>query len=121
VVRLKPDVILATAIDTAVAVRKLTSTIPVVSGALADAVRLGLITSETRPEPWRIGYQRCLGIPIMPDSYGVDLPWCYYCIAYFAARHCARRSAGGVPVQNDDRQGARPRSAIHNARARPTR
>jgi putative ABC transport system substrate-binding protein len=49
VVRLKPDVILATAIDTAVAVRKLTSTIPIVSGALADAVRLGLIESEARP------------------------------------------------------------------------
>jgi putative ABC transport system substrate-binding protein len=49
VVRLKPDVILATAVDTAVAVRKLTSTIPIVSGALADAVRLGLIASEARP------------------------------------------------------------------------
>jgi putative tryptophan/tyrosine transport system substrate-binding protein len=49
VVRLKPDVILATAIDTAVAVRKLTKTIPIVSGALADAVRLGLIESEARP------------------------------------------------------------------------
>jgi putative tryptophan/tyrosine transport system substrate-binding protein len=49
VVRLKPDVILATAIDTAVAVRKLTSTIPIVSGALADAVHLGLIASEARP------------------------------------------------------------------------
>ena len=32
VVQLKPDVILATAIDTAVAVRKLTSTIPIVTG-----------------------------------------------------------------------------------------
>ena len=62
-VRLKPDVVLATAIITAVAVRKLTSTIPVV----ADAVRLGLITSEARPGPWRIGYQRCLGIPIIFD------------------------------------------------------
>jgi putative ABC transport system substrate-binding protein len=49
VVRLKPDVILATAIDTAVAVRKLTATIPIVSGALADAVHLGLIASEARP------------------------------------------------------------------------
>ena len=49
VVRLKPDIIVATAIDTAVAVRKLTSAIPIVSGALADAVHLGLITSEARP------------------------------------------------------------------------
>ena len=49
VVQLKPDVIVATAIDTAVAVRKLTSTIPIVSGALADAVHLGLIASEARP------------------------------------------------------------------------
>jgi hypothetical protein len=43
VVRLKPDVILAAAIDTAVAVRKLTSTIPIVSGALADHARDGTI------------------------------------------------------------------------------
>jgi putative tryptophan/tyrosine transport system substrate-binding protein len=49
VVRLNPDVILATAIDSAVAVRKVTSTIPIVSGALADAVHLGLIASEARP------------------------------------------------------------------------
>ena len=49
VVQLKPDVILATAADTAVAVRKLTSTIPIVTGALADPVELGLIASEARP------------------------------------------------------------------------
>jgi len=49
VVQLKPDVILATAADTAVAVRKLTSTIPIVTGALADPVELGLIVSEARP------------------------------------------------------------------------
>jgi putative tryptophan/tyrosine transport system substrate-binding protein len=49
VVRLKPDIILATAVDTAVAVRKLTSTIPIVTGALADPVELGLIASEARP------------------------------------------------------------------------
>ena len=62
VVRLKPDVILATAIDTAVASRKLTSTIPIVTGALADPVHLGLIASEARPggnvtgiEPYLMG------------------------------------------------------------------
>lgn len=49
VVRLKPDVILATAIISAVAARKLTTTIPIVSAALADAVDLGLIKSEARP------------------------------------------------------------------------
>jgi putative ABC transport system substrate-binding protein len=49
VVQLEPDVILATAADTAVAVRKLTSTIPIVTGALADPVELGLIASEARP------------------------------------------------------------------------
>ena len=48
-VRLNPDVIVATPIDSAVAVRKVTSTIPIVSGALADAVHLGLIASEARP------------------------------------------------------------------------
>jgi putative tryptophan/tyrosine transport system substrate-binding protein len=49
VVRLNPAVILATAVDTAVAARKLTSTIPIVTGALADPVHLGLIASEARP------------------------------------------------------------------------
>jgi putative tryptophan/tyrosine transport system substrate-binding protein len=49
VVRLKPDVILATAVDSVVALRKETRTIPIVSPALADAVHLGLIASEARP------------------------------------------------------------------------
>jgi putative tryptophan/tyrosine transport system substrate-binding protein len=46
---LKPEVILATAVDSVVAVRNLTRTIPIVSPALADAVHLGLIASEARP------------------------------------------------------------------------
>src|SRR4051794_40164368 len=49
IVRAKPDVIVATAVDAVVAVRKYTSTIPIVSFALADAVHLGLIQSEARP------------------------------------------------------------------------
>jgi putative ABC transport system substrate-binding protein len=49
VVRLKPDVILAPAVIGAVAARRATSTIPIVSPALADAVHLGLIASEARP------------------------------------------------------------------------
>jgi ABC-type uncharacterized transport system substrate-binding protein len=48
-IRLKPDVILATAAITAVAAKKVTSTIPIVTPALADAVHLGLIASEARP------------------------------------------------------------------------
>ena len=48
-VALKPDVILAIAIAAAVPARKVTSTIPIVSPALADAVHLGLIASEARP------------------------------------------------------------------------
>jgi putative ABC transport system substrate-binding protein len=48
-VRLKPDVILATAAIAAVAAKKVTSTIPIVTPALADAVHLGLIASEARP------------------------------------------------------------------------
>jgi putative ABC transport system substrate-binding protein len=49
VVRLKPDVILATAVAATVPARKATSTIPIVTPALADAVHLGLIASEARP------------------------------------------------------------------------
>src|SRR5262249_15204080 len=49
VVRLKPDVILAAAAVTTVAAPKATSTIPIVTPALADAVHLGLIASEARP------------------------------------------------------------------------
>lgn len=49
VIRLKPDVILAAAVIYAVAARKATSTIPIVTPALADAIHLGLIASEARP------------------------------------------------------------------------
>ena len=49
VILLKPDVILAAAVIYAVAARKATSTIPIVTPALADAVHLGLIASEARP------------------------------------------------------------------------
>jgi putative ABC transport system substrate-binding protein len=45
----KPDVIVAPATLQAVEARKATSTIPIVCGALADAVHLGLIASEARP------------------------------------------------------------------------
>ena len=49
VVDLKPAVIVAGAADTAVAFEQLTSTIPIVSGALADAVHLGLVASYAHP------------------------------------------------------------------------
>jgi putative tryptophan/tyrosine transport system substrate-binding protein len=49
VIRLKPEIILAPAVVGAAAARKLTSTIPIVCPALADAVHLGLIASEARP------------------------------------------------------------------------
>ena len=49
VIRMKPDVIVAAAVIYAVAARKETSTIPIVTPALADAVHLGLIASEARP------------------------------------------------------------------------
>jgi len=49
VVELKPDVIVAVATLEAVAVRKATTTIPIVCPALADAVHLGMIASEARP------------------------------------------------------------------------
>jgi ABC-type uncharacterized transport system substrate-binding protein len=49
VIRLKPDVIMVPATLEAVAAHKATSTIPIVCGALADAVHLGLIASEARP------------------------------------------------------------------------
>jgi putative ABC transport system substrate-binding protein len=45
----KPDVIVAPATLQAVEARKATSTIPIVCGALADAVHLGLIGSEALP------------------------------------------------------------------------
>lgn len=48
-VRLKPDVILAGGLDTVIALRNATQTIPIVSPTLADAVHIGLIASEARP------------------------------------------------------------------------
>ena len=49
IVALKPDVIVAAAVNAAVPAHSATSVIPVVCPALADAVHLGLIASEARP------------------------------------------------------------------------
>jgi putative ABC transport system substrate-binding protein len=48
-VRLKPAVIMAPTVVDAVAERKATATIPIVSAALADPVSLGLVASIARP------------------------------------------------------------------------
>ena len=48
-VELAPDVIVAAAALEAVAAAKATATIPIVVGALADPVELGLIKSYARP------------------------------------------------------------------------
>jgi len=48
-IQLRPDVIVAPATLEATAAKQATSTIPIVCGALADAVHLGLIGSEARP------------------------------------------------------------------------
>jgi putative ABC transport system substrate-binding protein len=49
-VRLRPNVILAPATAQAVAAKNATTTIPIVTPALADAVHLGLVASEARPQ-----------------------------------------------------------------------
>jgi putative tryptophan/tyrosine transport system substrate-binding protein len=49
IVALKPDVIVAAAVNAAVPACAATSVIPIVCPALADAVHLGLIASEARP------------------------------------------------------------------------
>lgn len=49
VIALKPDIIVTPTTREAVAVRKETSTIPIVCPTLADAIHLGLIASEARP------------------------------------------------------------------------
>src|SRR5262245_25806904 len=49
IVALKPAVIVAGAVDSAVVLKKTTSTIPIVCAALADAEHLGLIANYSRP------------------------------------------------------------------------
>jgi putative ABC transport system substrate-binding protein len=83
VIRLKPDVILAAATIEAVAAHRATTTIPVVCGALADAVHLGLIATEARPggnvtgiEPYIGGLpakQIELAREIVPDAGKIGL------------------------------------------------
>jgi len=82
-VRLRTDVILAGATFEAVVAKKATSTIPIVCPALADAVHLGLIESESRPrsnitgiEPYVAGLpgkQIELAREIMPRASKIGL------------------------------------------------
>jgi len=48
-IKLKPAIIVAAAVNAAVPLRAATSVIPIVCPALADAIHLGLIASEARP------------------------------------------------------------------------
>jgi len=83
IIRLMPDVILASAVISAVAARNATSTIPIVCPALADAVHLGLIASIARPggnvtgiEPYVAGLpakQMELAREIVPGANKVGL------------------------------------------------
>jgi len=83
VVKLNPNIILATAVVTAVVAQRATSTIPIVCPVLADAAHLGLITSERRPsgnitgiEPYVPGLpakQMELARQIMPAAKKVGL------------------------------------------------
>jgi putative ABC transport system substrate-binding protein len=82
-VQLKPEVIVAAAINVAVPVRHATSTIPIVCPALADAVHLSLIASEARPggnvtgiEPYVAGLpakQMEFAREIVPGAHRVGL------------------------------------------------
>ena len=82
-VQLKPEVIVAAAINVAVPMRQATSTIPIVCPALADAVHLGLIASEARPggnvtgiEPYVPGLpakQKEFAREIVPGAHRVGL------------------------------------------------
>jgi putative tryptophan/tyrosine transport system substrate-binding protein len=49
VVGLQPDLIVTGSTDTALETKKLTSAIPIISAALADAVHLGLVESYAHP------------------------------------------------------------------------
>jgi len=82
-IQLRPNVIVASAMISAVAAKNATSTIPIVSPGLADAVRLGLIASEARPggnvtglEPYVAGLpakQMELAREIVPGASRVGL------------------------------------------------
>jgi putative ABC transport system substrate-binding protein len=83
VVLLRPDVILAAAVITAVAAKNKTSTIPIVCPALADPVHLGLMASDARPggnvtgiEPYVTGLpakQMELAREIVPGSSKIGI------------------------------------------------
>src|ERR1051326_1020728 len=49
VVGLQPDLIIAGSADAALEAKKLATTIPIISGALADAIQLGLVESYAHP------------------------------------------------------------------------
>jgi putative tryptophan/tyrosine transport system substrate-binding protein len=73
-VRLKPDVIVATGTVNAVAARRATSTIPIVSPALGGAVHLGLVASEARPGGNVTGIEPYVeGLPAKQMQFALDI------------------------------------------------
>jgi putative ABC transport system substrate-binding protein len=72
--RVKPDMIVPAATLEAVAVRKATSTIPLVCSALADGVHLGLIASEAHPGGNLTGIQPYIrGLPTKQIELARDI------------------------------------------------
>jgi putative tryptophan/tyrosine transport system substrate-binding protein len=72
--RVKPDLIVPAATLEAVAVRKATSTIPLVCPALADGVHLGLIASEAHPGGNLTGIQPYIrGLPTKQIELARDI------------------------------------------------
>jgi putative ABC transport system substrate-binding protein len=108
-VGLKPDIILTSNTTAAAAVKKATSTIPIVAAAMIEPVENGLIASHARPGgnltgilislDTLLGKQLQIGVELLPGTKKVGAPINVNSIASTVQRRDAEKVAAAIGVE----------------------